>query len=87
MVKERYSRYYFEDVKEYEEYRGRMDGKEQLKGQRNKRYDVGSEWVSLIDWGVVRGVDWIESLMNKVFRNHVVSKLVKFTISLHSPPP
>ncbi len=87
MVKERYSRYYFSSEEEYEIYKNKMGQKEQLKGQRNKRYELSERWLSLVNWEVLRGGEWVNSLMNRAFRKYVVEKLVKSTIILHNTPP
>jgi hypothetical protein len=87
LVQKRYRRYYFEGKDEYYSYEKRMKGKEMIEGQKSKRYRVSDRWKKGVDWVVVRGVLFVESLMDMAFQNHVVSKLVKSTFIAHSPPP
>lgn len=87
LVKERYSRYYFDSYDEYCEYKSLSDAGREIRGQKNGRYRVSNRWILLVRWGVIRSVGWVESLMNKAFQNYVVHNLVKSTFSIHKPPP
>lgn len=87
LVQSRYSKYYFEDIEEFEGYLKGMKGGLEIKGQRNQRYRVSDRWMVGVRWGFFRGVLWVEKHMNKAFQNYVVSKLIFSTKTLHSPPP
>jgi hypothetical protein len=87
LVQKRYKRYYFESVEEYEKYEEKMKEGEEIKGQSSRRYSIEDEWIMLIQWGWIRGIWFVESLMDRAFRGYVVSKLIKSTLLTHSPPP
>ncbi len=84
LVQERYGRYYFEDEDEYLVYLKEMDGGKEIAGQRNEDNRRGIRWRGEVLWGVLRGVEWVESAMSTVFRHLVVSKLIISTKTLHN---
>ncbi len=86
VVKERYSRYYFESELEFQYYINGMENKKEIFSQNNRKYRVSPRWKRAIRWSVVRGVEWVESLTDRAFRNDVVSNLISFTKILHSTP-
>ncbi len=87
LVKERYSRYYFEDYEEYRRYKERMEEGEEIFSQREGRYRLREEWKKEVEWMVFRGRVWVESMVNRALQEHVVDKLIIFTKSKHLSPP
>jgi hypothetical protein len=87
LVKERYNRYYFDSKAEFSEFVLEMDKGKEVKSQRNVRYEVGLKWISGVNWLIVRGVGFVESLMSSTFQNYVVGNLVELTLLLHSKSP
>ena len=67
LVKERYSRYYFDSEESYNEYVSKMERGERILGQRNNRYRVSERWVELVNWGFIRSVGWVEKYMDAGF--------------------
>ena len=86
LVQSRYNRYYFESMTEYENYIERMDEGEEIKGQRKEKYGVSGRWKARVRWVVYRGGEWVESCMDKGFKDYVVEKLLLNTLFLHKPP-
>jgi hypothetical protein len=86
LVQKSYKRYYFSEVEQFESYIEKIANQKDIVGQRNNRYRVSKTWVNLVEWAFFQSVEWVESLMSRVFRNYVVSKLVNLTLHLHSPP-
>lgn len=88
LVKHRYKKYYFEGKSELEAYIEEMEkNKKEIINQRNKKYRVRRKYKSGVKWGEIRRIGFVESVIFKGFRTYVVSKLIKTTLSLHSPPP
>lgn len=86
LVQKRFSKSYFENKEEYEEYENEMNGLKEIEGQKNKKYKVKSKWKKSIRWKVFRGVYFVESMMSREFQNFVVLKLVNLTKLAHSHP-
>jgi hypothetical protein len=88
LVKHRFKKYYFEGVEEFQYYHEEMEiRKKDITNQSNRRYRVSKQWVDDVNWALVRGVKFVESFINKEFRNYVVSKLISHTLSSHHPSP
>ncbi len=85
LVKERYSRYYFESELEFLRYDDEMEKGKEVRSQERARYRVSERWILGVRWEVIRGGEWVRSLMNRGFQNYVVQDLVNFTISSHNP--
>ena len=86
LVQRRYRRYYFENVEEGLNYIREMDIGKEIESQENKKFGVSERWKKLVDWSVIRGKKWVESLMSSAFRRYVVPKLINLTIAAHAPP-
>lgn len=86
LVQSRYRRYYFEQEEEYRLYEREMDCGKEILSQENREYGVERRRIRKVNWGLIRGREWVESVTWWGFRNLVVSKLVRYTISKHSPP-
>ncbi len=87
LVKARYGRYYFSSHEEFQRYCEKMESCEQVRSQQNEKYQVSEHWIKRVKWVFFRGVEWVESLMNKPFKNDVVLKLIHSTKSHHSFSP
>lgn len=81
LVQSRYKRYYFEDVKEWEEYVKAMEAGKEIEGQENERYRVSKRWIDVVRWGIIRGKEWVESAMDITFKNLVIPNLIESTKS------
>jgi hypothetical protein len=87
LVQSKYKKYYFTSKDSFEKYISEKNKGKEIKGQLNIRYMVSGRWKKLVNWVKVRGVMFVESLMDGAFRNYVVENLINFTYSLHKPPP
>lgn len=87
LVQQRYKRYYFSGEQELNEYMEEMQREKEIEAQSNVRYRVGKVWKEGVDWGRIRRKMFGEGSMAKRFQNHVVSKLVKWTVKAHSSTP
>ena len=76
LVQERYGRYEFSEVEEFESYIEEMERGKEVQGQDRAKYRVGIEWKSGVNWVLVRGSEWVESLMSVVFRDFVIDKML-----------
>lgn len=87
LVQQRYSRYYFENKEEYEQYKKTMEAGKEIKSQEKDDYRVEKRWIKKVNWRVIRGKRWVESAMDRAFANLVVSNLVQLTLTLHNHNP
>lgn len=84
LVQRNYTRYSFESVEEYELYMEKMDQKEEIVPQERERYRVKKSWVEQVKWDIVRGVRFVERLMDKAFQDFVGRDFINNTLSLHT---
>ena len=84
LVQERYGRYYFESREEFGQYIESMERGSEIKGQRNKKYEVEESWKKGVRWGFLRGLEWVGSAVGAGFQNYVVYELIKNTLTSHS---
>ncbi len=84
LVQERYVRYVFDGEEELVRYIEEMDSGKEINGQKDDRYRVEEERKKGVNWGVLRGVEWVERYMGRVFQDFVVSEFVNYTKLLHS---
>ncbi len=81
LVQSRYRRYYFEDLAGFRVCEEEMDRGKEIEGQVNRLYRVSKRWKTGVSWGVVRGKDFVEGLMDIGFQHYVIQKLINYTIA------
>lgn len=87
LVQCRYKKYYFESKNSIDSYISQMEKGKEIKGQKNKRFRIAKKWKKAVDWLKIRSMEFIGEHMGREFQAHVVGKIIKNTLSLHSPPP
>ena len=85
LVQSRYCRYYFESKEEYEEYYDKMETGEKIESQEKVEYMVKEGYEKRVNWMFLRSKEWVGSVCSRVFQDLVVEKMIKLTLSSHSP--
>ena len=85
LVKNKYAKYYFEDLDEATKYVAIMDTGGPIVSQSSKNFQVIKDFTDVTNWLFYRTIDWLESAMDKLFQDFVGRKLVNSTLSHHQP--
>ena len=87
LVQKRYTRYFFESEEEYLGYIEKMESGAEVVGQKEARHRVSRKVEEQVNWVVLRWVEFVGSVVDRVFQRYVVFDLLNFTLKSHSPPP